>query len=405
MNTGDAKPTDCDARAVVFAANQYYQGRQELGSTSNWERLWQHSLQRSQHWDVITFHPDIYGHHSHARSDQVLADLIQILQPKYLIMIYHIGLNWRREFISVPVLREIRSSGVRVIAIWGDIQFNEQRRLMRRLASGVDLNVVTASTAAARRLSRNLNILYSWVPINDPLVVDHCDCGAMVSFAGSVRPERRKYIEALRNAGIDVHAAGGEGTGSLSRMDYLQTLAHPISLSFQDAGGFEPVMNARPYEIARQGVLLMEQWGPETARVFKPYSEYVPWKNVDDLISMTRYFIEHEDEREAIAARAQARVSTFTDESLWQQVWKQSQSSQPGFGSTMRLHNSNAPNSKSSFSAFSERLLESYWSELPLSLIDGLLHASAKTWRRTKATIRNPRQVKGKLAYRRQLKG
>ena len=389
---------------TVFAWNLHYAGRQELGPTSTWELLWGRSLANANTTTLNNFNPDIYGAKSHIASDQAIVQLLREADADSLILIPYIGFMWRREFISVPVLREIRSSGVRVIAIWGDPVVPKQRRLMRRLASGVDLNVVTESTAAARRLSRNLNILYSWVPINDPLVVDHCDCGAMVSFAGSVRPERRKYIEALRNAGIDVHAAGGEGTGSLSRMDYLQTLAHPISLSFQDAGGFEPVMNARPYEIARQGVLLMEQWGPETARVFKPYSEYVPWKNVDDLISMTRYFIEHEDEREAIAARAQARVSTFTDESLWQQVWKQSQSSQPGFGSTMRLHNSNAPNSKSSFSAFSERLLESYWSELPLSLIDGLLHASAKTWRRTKATIRNPRQVKGKLAYRRQLR-
>ena len=386
---------------VVFAWNLYYAGHQELGPTSHWEVIWRTSIDNVDSHDLINFNPDTYGTSSNTLSDHKLMDLVASEGAKSLILIPYEGVGWRRDFVSASVLRQIRSRGVRVIAIWGDVQRSAQRRLMRSLSAGIDLHIVTASASTARRLSRSLNVLYSWVPVNDPIVSEPCDCGALVSFAGSVRPERAKYIEALLDAGIKVHTGGGEGQKSLSRLEFLRTLAHPISLSFQNAGGFEPVMNARPYEIARQGVLLMEQWGPETAKVFDHRREYVPWTTEKDLVASVRYYIEHEKERQVIAARAQSRAATFTDETLWNQAWEQSTAREPQFISAMPLLNAHSPADTRRQKPLHEMILESPRSEIPLSILDDLRQTYAKALRRTKISIRNPREVSEKWKRRR----
>lgn len=308
-----------EARQVLYAHNIYYQGREEWGPTSSWEVTWGDSLERFFGCDIVRFNPDLFGPASHADSDAAVLELVRAHETRLLVMISHIGMGWTREFISKPTLAEMRRQGIRVVSVWGDITHVAQRDALRRLSPEVDLNVCTATSGAANRLARRNPILYSWVPISDEPAERKCDCGALVSLAGSARKGRQQAVDFLRANGVEVHSSGGEGVGSLSRQDYLTMLAHPMTLGFSKNGS-ESVTNARTFEALTQGSVLLEGWGRETAKVLRPYDEYVPWHSFDDLLEQVNRLSVDVAERQRIAENGRHAVARFTHEALWTRV-------------------------------------------------------------------------------------
>ena len=61
---------------VVFAFNLFYQGREELGATSSWERTWLGSIKNFFGDEVTIFNPDIFGPNSSSESDSALISLL-----------------------------------------------------------------------------------------------------------------------------------------------------------------------------------------------------------------------------------------------------------------------------------------------------------------------------------------
>ena len=61
---------------VVFAFNLFYQGREELGATSSWERTWLGSIKNFFGDEVKIFNPDIFGPNSSSESDSALISLL-----------------------------------------------------------------------------------------------------------------------------------------------------------------------------------------------------------------------------------------------------------------------------------------------------------------------------------------
>ena len=78
--------------------------------------------------------------------------------------------------------------------------------------------------------------------------------------------------------------------------------------------------NRRVFEAAACGALLFqESTNVEVPALFRDRQECV-FYNDDNLESLLEYYLEHEDERRAIAAAARARVADFTFEKLWGQT-------------------------------------------------------------------------------------
>ena len=301
---------------VLFLSNEYYQGNPSLGPTSSWEVTWRKSIEAYFGERSHFFSPDVFGTDKHDASDAALMALAEEVQPDLIVGIFHKGLNWTREFVSRGALTQLSREGqTPIVAIWGDTQIPDQRDAVKSMKGLVDLNVCTATAAAAWRLSREVPVLYSWVPLLDP-IVEPCRCGAQIGYAGSVKLSRGHYIRALERAGLQVHYGGGEGRASLPRESFLRILTHPVSLSFASST-FEPVVNARTFEVLRQGSMLLEQWGPETARIFNPYSDYVPWFDTRDLLSKVGWTAEYPEAAAGIAARGAQRARSLTNNRLW----------------------------------------------------------------------------------------
>ncbi len=306
---------------VVFAFNLYYQGRQELGHTSGWETTWLGSIKNFFGDDVKIFNPDIYGPNSSSESDAALISLLNKSGASLLLMVFHNGLNWKRSFISDGALRQIRKSSVRIVAIWGDLQLPAQRSMALSLRDMVDLNLGTASESVVSRLSRDLPILYSWVPIIDSRIhsSELCNCGAQVSYAGSIKSNRLDTVRYLEKKGVNVHVGGGEGVKSLSRHEFLKVLAHPMTLSFANSAG-EKVVNARAFEALGQRSLLLEEWSRETAKWFVPFVEYVPWRRKSDLLAQILWLGENPSTINTIAGAGYDARKRLSNERLWLRV-------------------------------------------------------------------------------------
>lgn len=306
---------------VVFAFNLFYQGRQELGTTSGWETTWLGSIRNFFGDEVKIFNPDIFGPNSSSESDSALISLLNESGASLLLMVFHNGLHWKRSFISDGALRQIRKSGVRIVAIWGDLQVPEQRSLALSLRDMVDLNLATASESVVARLSHDLPLLCSWVPIIDSPIhsSELCNCGAQVSYAGGVKRNRLATVRYLEQRGINVHVGGGEGVKSLSRHEFLKVLAHPMTLSFANSGG-EKVVNARVFEALGQRSLLLEEWGRETAKWFVPFVEYVPWRRESDLLAQILWLGENPSTVNTIAGAGYEARKRLSNERLWLRV-------------------------------------------------------------------------------------
>ena len=66
--------------------------------------------------------------------------------------------------------------------------------------------------------------------------------------------------------------------------------------------------NMRLYEATGVGALLLTEAAPNLSDMFEPGVEIVTYTGADDLIEKARHYLEHEDERAAIARAGQART-------------------------------------------------------------------------------------------------
>jgi len=307
-----------DLRKILYVYNKFYQGNPNFGETSSWELIWRSFLTRVNMKPVIVFNPDEYGLDSTEKSDSALIDLINSKRISHIVMIYHIGIGWNRDFISDKILNSIKQREIKITAIWGDIQIPAQRKTVKKLSKQVDLNIMTASHAAFSRFDNKIARYYSWVPLErDDKERKKCECSAPVSFAGAAKNDRVKFLNAIKESGIDVHIGGGEGKGALTRDDYLTLIAHPISISFSGSR-LEPLVNARTFEVISQGSLLLEQWGRETPKFLIPYVDYVPWFNRRDLVEKVRFYSDNPMEAKKIALNGKKKFESLTDDRLWE---------------------------------------------------------------------------------------
>jgi GT2 family glycosyltransferase/tetratricopeptide (TPR) repeat protein len=81
--------------------------------------------------------------------------------------------------------------------------------------------------------------------------------------------------------------------------------------------------NRRAVEAAAAGALLFQEAGNrEVPAYFQPGREYVAY-TADDLEALLEHYLEHEDERQVIAAAGQARAPKYSFDRLWQEQLRQ----------------------------------------------------------------------------------
>ena len=221
---------------------------------------------------------------------------------------------------SVQRVLQWRSLNIPVLAIWGDLESPEQVRLSQKLEPVVDFNIYTATSVALHGIKTAKPYVYFWVPKDkavfyNPKITRDID----VSFVGTLRPGRAKVINYLRKHKVKVLVKGGD----LSTKEYAEILQRSkISLNFS-CSGWLPVVTARSFEITACGAMLLEEASPETAKLFIPGVDYVPWFSKKELLEKIRYYLKRDQEREMISRSGWARYSRdYSAKKFWQTVIK-----------------------------------------------------------------------------------
>ena len=153
-----------------------------------------------------------------------------------------------------------------------------------------------------------------------------------VSFIGAVKGKtgRESGINALRRAGISVASYGyGTPNGPISDEGALSLYRQSrINLNFTGTwrsplAPHDTIMDrvravkGRCTKIALCGSFVLSEYAPGIGRLFDVGREIDVFRNHEELVDKVRFYLDHEEEREAMAARAHARAIDQYDEARY----------------------------------------------------------------------------------------
>lgn len=157
-----------------------------------------------------------------------------------------------------------------------------------------------------------------------------------VTFVGAAYSGRPELVRALKEAGIDVRVWGpgwerypdlrAIAGGILPTEIMIETFcASRIVLGFawcsiwDGTGAMQPQIKGRTFEYPGCGAFQLTYEDARLAHYFEVGGEVATFRDAADLIEKVRYYLVHEEEREAIAQAGMARVLT---EHTWEQRWR-----------------------------------------------------------------------------------
>ena len=128
------------------------------------------------------------------------------------------------------------------------------------------------------------------------------DCRIQVSFVGASHGNRARRVEWLRRQGIDVACFGhGWPEGSVEADSIPAIMRNSvISLNFANARG-DNQLKARTFEVPGAGGFLLTERVQGLEGVYEVDREITVFESDLDMMEKVRYFLNHPDDRDAIA--------------------------------------------------------------------------------------------------------
>ena len=201
------------------------------------------------------------------------------------------------------------------IVTWGTDDSWKYAQFARHIAPHVDCY---ATTWAAARTGHGATgcatgVLTQWAAKEAMLAapLPAGECSGQVGFIGAAYGKRRRWIEDLRTAGIEVECFGhGWPNGTIEAAAVPRIIRDSvISLNFADSGihwrGLVPYrsrqIKARVFEVPGAGGLLLTQPADQLDRYYRLGEEMVVFDSAGQLLERMRHFLAHPDERDRIA--------------------------------------------------------------------------------------------------------
>jgi len=149
-----------------------------------------------------------------------------------------------------------------------------------------------------------------------------------VSFVGDVYPFRQRQVTSLQELGVAVDVFNCNwGTNMLPLTDLVRIVnATKINIGLTEAR-FVPGLKqikGRPFEITLSGGFLLTEYAPGLEKYFEIGKEIVCFETIEDAAAKIRYYLQHSNEREAIAERGYRRACRdYTAKALFQGLFSQ----------------------------------------------------------------------------------
>lgn len=228
------------------------------------------------------------------------------------------------------VLNEIRKRATLFTCLWDTVRAEEV--IKQRWLPFTDFIGVWDSVITPQRFDCDPRVTQAYSAI-DPRDfydkklerdIDVCFVGA-IDPNGQRWPQRIRYINFLKQNGINVVVLGGQRQSRLSWYDYANILNRAkISLNWSiDPPSGTSQIKGRVFETMACGAMLMEDDGTETKRFFIPGAEFVIFDSPEDLLRKVCYYLDHEDERHLTARLGQEKVTNiYNARNMWGYIFE-----------------------------------------------------------------------------------
>ena len=229
---------------------------------------------------------------------------------------------------SLDVFSIIHKMKIPIVCWWGDFSFEGSVRNAQNLSPFISTHLIADTPIALTNDVHVEKYKHIWpTPINQFFFKgEEKDRIIPVSFPGGTieggnKGPREKYIKYLIENGVGVFVGGTRKEETT--MQYADTLRKSqIVINFSPLGQYGCPLKGRSFEAIWCGSLLMEPSGSFLEYHFKPYSDYVPYDNENDLLNKVRYFNANKEERESIANRGYERaIQKYNPFSFWNKIF------------------------------------------------------------------------------------
>ncbi|MCX5699133.1 MAG: glycosyltransferase [Candidatus Omnitrophica bacterium] len=300
---------------ILFVVDKWWSGNINYG-LSEWEgNLWQ-SLKAVNLAEIEVFHFDEYYRTNEIKGDEALLSKIAEFQPQLIcLVIYNLP-----DTVNTPSLKTLETIkkcfSIPIFAIWGDFECEEQVKISDVFQPFIDFNMFTATSVVFRRWQDmkkdTKKFSYFWVPKNPNYFYNPNKSRDLeISYPGSPKPDRLRKIRYLEKHGLEVFNTGGETQNHLPITEFSKIFQRSkIILSFCRSG-YTQITCARTFEATNCGAMLLEEASPETAKLFIPYVDYVPYFSNNDLLKKARYYLQNETERLKIANSGHLKTQQY----------------------------------------------------------------------------------------------
>lgn len=305
---------------ILFVGDKWCAGDEKFG-VAEWENNLYTSLLETGLAEAIFFHFDEYFKKNKKSGDGAFLQKINEYKPDIICSIMY---KMPSSDFNVPkweTFNKIKKQlKIPIVSIWGDLENSKQVKISKAFNPYVTLNLATASLSAVKKMGHPEKYQYMWVPKNQKIFNNpNKNRDIPLSYIGTPKLGRLKMINFLKENGIHVEHGGGERQEHLTTEGYADKFKRSkITLSFSRASDSH-VINARPFEAMLCGAMVLEEESIEAPRLYIPFVDYVPYLGKKDLLEKTKYYLEHDNEREIIAKNGFNKTSEFYSA---QKFWK-----------------------------------------------------------------------------------
>lgn len=250
------------------------------------------------------------------RMAQLLLEDCQVFRPSLVIYTPIGGLLGFQLNPPNEVLNEIRKEIKLYTCLWDTTGIEQE--IKWRWVPFSDYTGIMDSAVIESRFGRDPRILQAYTAIdprdfhnnNPQRDIDVCFVGGIDP---ARYPQRTQYINFLRGNGINVVAAGGQREGRLTWEEYSGFLNRSkISLSWsKNPHVGTSQLKGRVLETMACGAMLIEDDGDQTRRFFNEGKDFIIFSSAEDLVKKIRYYLKHDEEREAIARSGHEKVTNI----------------------------------------------------------------------------------------------
>ncbi len=317
---------------ILYVAYRYDYGKPERGLSFEHHNFYEtlvHLGHDVSYLDIGVYHDPA----NPGRVDEALYAYVERERP-HLVFTFLFG-----DEISPEAIAQVTGSGVTTINWFADDHWRFES-FSRRYAPSYSWVTTTAQSALARYSALGCdNVIktqwaapHNYRPAGLPLAHD-------ATFIGQVYGDRPQLVERLRAAGVPVrtwgtgwavrkyHRVAGHRpvlrsiggrqwlarTQARTRCDQQDMIAifeqSRVNLNFTEASqGSEAQIKGRNFEVPACGGFLLTGSSAQLEDYYEPGVEVAVFGDVDELVSMAAYYLEHDSARERIAAAGLRRT-------------------------------------------------------------------------------------------------